>query len=69
MKILKIFWRYDNIKLLNKCKAIEWIYNYWIITKFLNEYKIIEAKLTNWIRLILILNKNKNFGVKEILLN
>ena len=36
-----------NIELLNKCKVIEWIQNYWINIKFLNEYGIIESKLTN----------------------
>ena len=55
-----------NIELLNKYKVIEWIYNYWLSTKFLNECWI---KLTNQIRLILILNKNTKFKAKEILLN
>ena len=57
-----------NIELLNICKVIKWTWNYWIDIKLLNEYRIIEQKLTNWIRLILILNINKNFKVKEILL-
>ena len=48
-----------NIELLNKYKVIEWIYNYWLN----------KIKLTNQIRLILILNKNTKFKVKEILLN
>ena len=33
--------------------------------EILNKYGIIESKLTNWIRLILTLKRNKNF--KEIL--
>ena len=34
--------------------------------KFLNEYRIIKEKLGNWMRVILILNINWNFEVKEI---
>ena len=29
-----------NIKLLNKCKVIEWINNYWIKTKKFNKIDI-----------------------------
>ena len=52
-----------------KFKDFEWILNYWTNIKLLNEYRMLEWKLTNWIRLILILNINKNFEVKEILMN
>ena len=31
-----------NTDLLNKYKVIEWIYNYWINVKLLNEHRIIE---------------------------
>ena len=34
--------------------------------KFLNEYRIIKDKLANWMRVILVLNINRNFEVKEI---
>ena len=31
-----------DIEVLNKYKVIEWIYNYWINVKLLNEHIIIE---------------------------
>ena len=54
---------------MKKYKAIEGVHSFWINVKLLKVYRIIEKKLKKWIRLISILNLNKSFEVKDILLN
>ena len=49
-----------NMELLDEYKIIEWVQNYWMNIKFLNEYRIIKQKLVDLVRYISILNINKN---------
>ena len=50
-----------NIKLMNECKIIEYVYNYWINIEILNK--------TSWIKLMLTLNTNIKFELKKVLMN